>query len=585
MPNDNAPEVASPSTQSFEVVEPEVSLTGVDTDAVGDATSSKNVRQTVENSTNFDNEQPADVSEAIGSTTVGGVEINGDASRSSTYYGEVVSSTPSIVVVVKQGGKTESFPIGGDTGLQRVESPESVHTNEQASHEDSTESSASISTSEQNVREFSSTTDSSENFEPSERESWPDLGGPLPISDASNGESSTATSNDVSTTLGDRSESSSEMSSVASVLRTDEASTVPSSSEKPTESGSTVDPIDMSSTTIESALLGSSIDDILTSSTTPPSQESTPQTRGSSAEPCAESSSRSTFEDDETTNAENPEYPYIPDDLSIHCKQSEDDDDYGKHRHHGHAPQEMRPSSTESIERASSETPAEVSSESILEVSPESPVEATPESLVEASPESPVEALSEPLLSSAAADKQSTTPGPLGEEKDSHEMDLIQARAPGEPHLIPEWERPTTAKPLFDDNTAIEPASTTNGPHISIESPNKLTANNETGTRQPDTVNTSSEEINGNKEPTTERSTTRGYTDDTESDDLLKSSTEIVSDTIMFEQSSPKDDAEAIKLTEGYDSGSLKRSFQFIPDVLGEYWRVYSELDKKELSS
>lgn len=542
--SENAADIASPSTDTFEVVEPELTfevvepeltLVNADANTIGDATSSKNVRQTIESSTNrLDVEQsPENVSELFSSTTDSGIEINGEVSTSNADFGEVVSSTPNIVVV-KQGGKNKSFQISGIEGLQRVDVTENSQSdsNESPMHNEGTDKSGS--TTEEIGNDFSSTTVSLEKFDDdTEVASVRDLNEAF-HSNEDKQDGSTRSSNEPSTSSSDQSsESSSEFSSSSTTGATTEDSSTVSIAADPLMA-STVDPIDMSSTTLESVSLNSPSDVGVStsteqsSSTTPQTQESTPQTRSSSIEPCAESSSRSTHEDDETTNAENPEYPYIPDDFSIHCKQIEEEE-----RRHQHS-EESSSSTTEAIEQSS----------------------ATAES----------------------AEKHSTTQGPLQDNdkvKESLKLDAVKSRAPGEPHLVPEWERITTAKPLIEHNTGLELiVSTTSGPLEQIK------ADNETTTKS----DTSSEESYGNREPTTERSTTQGYRDSIESDNKSSiSSTEI--DTSTLEQVSPKDDAESIKLIADGPNESIKSAFRFIPDLFGDYIRVVYEMNNKENAS
>lgn len=542
--SENAGDIASPSTDTFEVVEPELTLVNADANTIGDATSSKNVRQTIESSTNrLDVEQsPENVSELFSSTTDSGIEINGEVSTPNSDFGEVVSSTPNIVVV-KQGGKTKSFQISGIEGLQRVDVTENsqADSNESPIHNEGSDTSGS--TTEDFGNDFSSTTVSLEKLDDAtEIASVRNLNQDF-HSNEDKQEGSTRSSNEASTSSSEQpSESSSDISSSSTTPATGDDSSTGSSTVDPFM-GSTVDSIDTSSTTPESVSLNSPIDDGISSSTeqssstTPASQESTPQARSSSIEPCAESSSRSTLEDDETTNAENPEYPYIPDDFSIHCKQIEEEE-----RRHQHS-EESSSSKTETIERSTA--------------------------TVEAS-------------SVANVEQHSTTQGPLHDDdmmKESHKLDEVKSRAPGEPHLVPEWERATTAKPLIENNTGLQLiVSTTSG---FLE---QIKADNETTTKQNDKADLSSEESYGNKEPTTERSTTQGYKDSIESDSISSiSSTEV--DTSTLEQVSPKDDAESIKLIADGPNESIKSAFRFIPDLFGDYIRVVYEMNNKENAS
>lgn len=117
--------------------------------------------------------------------------------------------------------------------------------------------------------------------------------------------------------------------------------------------------------------------------------------------------------------------------------------------------------------------------------------------------------------------------------------------------------------------------------------PNALKANNESDTKQKDKPSeVSSEESLGTKEPTTERPTTRGYTDSIETDDASKSSTEVDEDSSTLDNVSPKDDAESVKLSSSSsDDDSFKSAFRFLPDAFGEYIRVVYEMNKKEMSS
>lgn len=542
----------SPPTKAFsdDEVEPELLLTNADTNTIGDETSNKSVRQTIENSTNGDIEQSSseNVSEVLlSSTTESGIEANtSEVFTSSTENDDensfVMSSTPQNFVIIRQGGKTESFQIGGIEGLQRVEELEN-------SQEDGSDLNPLIgelgllsgineniylsSTTEENSSEMSSSTVSSENFDdnvtvaiPTDRK----LDSTFQLNDSSI-ENLTNNSIEVSTS-GDYSTER----VYGTVFYGEESSTASPSSEEVFDTifyGSSVDSIDSSSTTLEPDFSSSTTEVSTTKAT-----EST-IVKSSSTEPCLETSSRFTFEDEESPMAENPEFPYIPDDLSIHCKEIEEEE---KRRMPSHVNAEEFSSSAEGI----NEKPA-------------------------------INVLNE----------QSSTLGPFdGEMKQSHEMGVIEARAPGEPLLIPEWERTTTTKTITEENTTVGVKETTDTKAALVLADENAIKKTTNDTIVIEKTDSSSEEMYGKKEPTTQRSTTKGYTNNDESSESSTQSSEFNMSTSTVEGVSPKDDAESIKLSEDADGDDLSYSasyeapsLQFIPDSFQEYMRAMSKMN------
>lgn len=161
-------------------VEPEVLLVSADSNSIGDDSGNKSVRQTTENSTSAEDQSP-DIYDSS-STTEGGVYESSTAASdlSSTRNVEWVDlsdqPTPKNIVVVRQGGKTESFHISGTDGLQRVEEFDVLSSTTDGSQDEVSESatpdqslelmpSAENKSSEEVSTETSSTAGSMEVFE------------------------------------------------------------------------------------------------------------------------------------------------------------------------------------------------------------------------------------------------------------------------------------------------------------------------------------------------------------------------------------------------------------------------------------
>lgn len=554
--------VAPPTKASAEgEVEPEVLLTSADSNSITDDTGNKSVRQTVEHSTSGDFDQSSEVIYSSSTTEIP-TESSTPFSDLSTEGGEVVdliaSSTPKNLVVVRHGGKTESFHISGTDGLQRVEELDVVlSSTTESSSEDSAEvvtqsSEQSLIVSTDNIGgksseemvslESSSSTSFPETFDESATVALA-MDKKFDQTSSLNDSSTENLSNnsiEVSTPDDIQLESSSELMAVSekaydTVYYGEEKSTASPSSEESFETvyfGPTEDITDSSSTTEGPDNAFSSTDGSF--STTEQSSVSVSETESSSTSKSAStespetSSSRFSFEEEEVTLAENPEYPYIPDDLSIHNKELNEEEE--KRR-------------------------------------------------------IPSKVLDEPISSTAGpcdecdiakSGEVSTTQGASVEDmKISHQMDVIESRAPGEPHLIPEWERSTTLGP--DATTAanhINKTVTLLEPVIKVNKSAALTV--ETIANDVD-----SDEKFGRKEPTTERPTTKGYADDIEEGSASSAQSEFESSTV--EGASPKDDAESIKNYSGVSNSNENESHAFegrsIPNAFENYWRYLRQVN------
>lgn len=577
----DAPSSPPPPPPVKALVEPDTLLnSGADSNSIADDASNKSVRQIVEHSTSStDIDQFSDVND-FSSTTEFSTESNVLNDASTTEHGEEIdltsSSTPQNVVFVRHGGKTEPFHISGTDGLQRVEELEmdvSSTTENDNSYNGQESTPEDIETSSNDgISSGSSETPSIESSTPttSEPETFSESGTvslsiekkldkSLESNDSIGIDNLSNNSIEVST-LDDGIESSSEFASSERVYQTvyyggDEKSSTaspsgenvydtvyypPSSTEDSSESSSTIDSFaDTSSSTTNG---GFSTTDESTSVTATESQSTVKSTTSFEEEP-------------DVTPDENPYYPVdIPVDVSIH-KIQEVSEQEEKRRLPSKVLDDTFVSSTVGP------TCDECDDVKIMESS------------------------------------STQGPSPSDQEiKSSHINDIIESRVPGEPHLVPEWERRNST-----EKASIIEASTTLGPPndtetnvlnktTSISNENNVDKSNQSAALMLETTIApiDSDEIYGRKEPTTERSTTKGYANTNDSDETLSSSSSS-SSAQQLENSTtdgalPDDDAESIKLTssasndddtnESYETRPLKLD---IPDSLQNYWRYVSK--------
>lgn len=569
--DNNSSDAPSPPPPVKAFVEPETLLSsGADSNSISDDASNKNVRQIVEHSTSgSDIDQFSEVND-FSSTTELSTDSVVQYDASTTERGEegdlTSSSTPQNVFFFRQGGKTEPFHISGTDGLIRVEELEidvsSTTENENSNfNQESTPRDIETSSGD-GMPSGSSEFPSMESSTPttSEPETLDETGTISLEKQLDSALSSNATgidnlsNNSIEvSTLDDGLESSSEFASSERVYQTiyyrsdEKLSTAspldetpfetnyypPSSTEDSSESSSTIDPESSSSTTSSGEY--STTDQ----STTFASTESL-----STAKP-----TDSFDEEQDATPDTNPYYPVdIPVDVSIHQKVNEQDD---KRRLPSKVLDDAISSSTQG--------PTCDDCDDIDKIEKES----------------------------------SSTQGPSDQEvKKSHENDVIESRVPGEPSLIPEWERNTTEK------MSVTEASTTVGPpnDTEINALNKTVASNENNV---ESVNKSaalmlettvapvdSEEMYGRKEPTTARTTTKSYANVNDSDDTSSPSSEQQLENSTTDGALPDDDAESIKLTssasddddtnESYEQRPLKLN---VPDSIQNYWRYVSKVN------
>lgn len=348
----------APSTKATTVsgeVEPEIFLVNADTNSLNDESSNKSVRQALDNATaNYSEQSSESTSEiSLSSTTENEIESSStEISLTSTSSNDEkidlsMSSTPKNVVIVRQDGKTESFQVFGTDGLQRVEELEIVSSTTENSIEENSDSSSELSTlgsvtvanaenSQEKSLEDQTSHEKTENFDkdtPNVPTNKKNLDSTLESS-SENSPVENVTPSDLTT------ENTSDNSFVSEQVFETFFYTEDNSKEKTTASplnsepfetkfyeASSDDGFSVSSTTTFDADSFSSSSDIPVS-TTPSIQvtsEAVPVFRSTSTGPCVETSSR-TFEDEESTLVENPEFPYIPDDLTIHCKEAEEDE-------------------------------------------------------------------------------------------------------------------------------------------------------------------------------------------------------------------------------------------------------------------
>lgn len=456
-----------------------------------------------------------------------------------------VTHMPKNVVIVRQGGKTESFHILGTDGLQRVEELDVLSSTTEGGQEDISETAAQ-SSEQSSVEIFTDKLLSSHSTteEPSSSESSSALGESFEddhtVAIAVDKKLDNTLQSNESTTehLANNSiEVSTPSDTVTENISEEVHETIfyAEENDKSTEPTLNDEPIDTSfHGPTENDKYGSSTTDVTDYSITDTTftESTTQMLRSSSVEPCVESVSRT--EDEESTLAENPEFPYIPDDLSIHCKQIEEEE---KHR----LPSKEFHSSTVSNNKR--------------------------ESLV-----------------GLASSEISTNSASDDEIKKFHEMDSVEGRAPGEPLLIPEWERSTTESTLSMESSASA-ENQTNDIHktsiwdrYSIE----ISKENRTESESVEKSISSSEEKYGNKEPTTARSTTRKYADVIENENgenfSMSSEQSTLADAIL----SPKDDAESIKFdSEDESSAPIASyegpSFKFIDLAMKDSWRTWAK--------
>lgn len=488
-----------------------------------------------------------------------------EVSTTSTENDEVVAMAvthmPKNIVIVWQGGKTESFHILGTDGLQRVEELDVLGSTTEGGQEDISEI-ATQSSEQSSVETVTNEPLHSTTEEPSSSESSSVLGESFEDdhtvaiavdkkldntlqTNESITENLTNNSIEVSTPSETVTENiSEEVHETVFYAEENDKSTEPTSydepidnsSHGPTENGkdgssTTEAASDYSSSTFDSS--GYSTTEQSTIATTTVTESTTTTPRSSSVEPCVEPVSRS--EDEESTLAENPEFPYIPDDLSIHCKQIEEEE---KRR----LPSKEFHSSTVSNNNKR-----------------------------------------ESLIGLASSEISTISPSDK-EIKNSHEMVSLEGRAPGEPLLIPEWERNTTESSLsMESNASGE--NQTNDIHktsiwdrYSIE----ISKENRSESESVEKLTSSSEEKYGNKEPTTARQTTKKYADVIENEDEENVSISSEQSTSTDDTLSPKNDAESIKFnSEGESSAPIASyegpSFKFIDLAIKDSWRTWAK--------
>ncbi|XP_031623752.1 flocculation protein FLO11 [Contarinia nasturtii] len=547
-------------------VEPQLLLVSADSNTIGDDVGNKSVRQTTENSTNDGIDQSSESSSEFFSSTT---TDNPFQSSTSTFSespstenngGEeidLVSSTPKNLVVVRHGGKTESFHISGVDELQRVEELDVISSTTENSQEigDSaikltndefnlTVDSNEGKSSEELVMDGSSTTTGTpELFDDNDTVSWKinkNLENTLNSS-----ESSTEPNNSIESSTQGVENSSEILSSAEHVYGTvyypEEKSTVSPSSEEAIDTvfySTTEGPFDASSSTTDNLDANSSSEPNFTSTTLAPvTAEPLSTPKSTTTESFSGSTSRFSYEDEESI-LENPEYPPIPDDLSLTHK----DDEEEKRR---------LPNKAEENISSSTSGPCQ---------------------------ECDADALKSVELS---------TRGPSLENiKLSHKIDNVESRAPGEPHLIPEWERTTTTTEKMEESTTLGPNDMITGANdiskttifdklpVAGTKVNKSEALTNIETL-PNVVD--SEEKYGNKEPTTERPTTKGYANFDSEEGSAASSAKSEFDNSTG--TSPKDDAESIKLNSSSSDENTNEQYSsleepsFIPKSFQNYWR------------
>lgn len=541
---------AAPSTKASAEgeVEPQLLLAGADSNSIGDESGSKSVRQTTENGTFADWDQSSE-NIYLSSTTEIGTEsstpltdISSTESSEQIDLASAVSSTPKNLVVVRQGGKTESFHISGTDGLQRVEELEVLSSTTEAevispsSSEDTFFISTEILELKFSEEMLSSTTAGPEEFDNVTVALTVDDLSKLSENNAENVTSGANSSTEVSTESSS-SESSSSLSSTEQVYETVyyPESTSPSTEGPP-----------------DTVWFGSSEDTFINdgSSTTmgPDVSSSSESVYSTTMAPVSVTEGRFSFEEEDNTPAENPEYPPIPDDLSLHHKEIEEEE---KRR-----------------------LPSKVLAEEL------------------------------PLASStvgpcdgcdiAKSAEVSSTQGPsMEDEKMSHKDDKIEYRAPGEPHLVPEWERTTTqnASNTEENLTTLgpSPAAVETTTVAAVNDINKTTIFDKVASKlnksEPLTLETipndvSSEEKYGRKEPTTERPTTKGYPS-IESEEGSTSTSSEQSEFDSMVDGIPDDDVESIKKVHsgGDDSESHESYSQGAPAVPNAFQNYFKFLE------
>lgn len=539
---DNNSSDAPPTVKA--AVEPEVlSNSGTDSNSIADDASNKNVRQTVEHSTSSDIDPFSDVN-YISSTTEMATEASSTPSdASTTENGEefdlVASSTPRNVVVVRHGGKTESFHVTGTDGLERVE--------------EEVEMEAS-STTENNSQEISTSTNGNGRSGEMTSAEVSTIGEPEPFDDTTGSVvlaiekkfDKTLNANDLSnnsievSTLDDGTlDSASEFAPSEKIYETvyyeseEISSTASPSDDGPSEAinfSSTEDTSDSSSTTEQSA-------DILSSTTTANDAFSTTdQSTASAVTTEAPSSTKGTvtYEDDqEVTLGENPSYPYIPDDVSIHHKEVTE-------------PKYELPPPKVSDETFVSSTAGPACAECGIKIVEVSSTQAPPE------------------------------------EEQRSEI-VVQPRVSEANLIISEDERSTTEKAtIIEPSTTLGPNDANSGENKTATVPNESSvakaAQNAALMLETTVASIDSDEKYGRKEPTTERSTTKGYAkdfnDDDSSDNLsssaLDSSSSSDNSTEWKDKASPKDDAVPIKIDSSAnvdDDDDTNKSLEFKPQT------------------
>lgn len=290
----------------------------------------------------------------------------------------------------------------------------------------------------------------------------------------------------------------------------------------------------------------------------------------STASPSVESSSHHIIEEEENSNNndKNIEFPELPEDVSIHKTVIEERRISGKIITEEAYSTTVGPDDNANVISFNSVLHETVSKAS----SGDSSTTVGPLDLIKAEPDNADSETvrMESLSSVDVSEHSSTTSGP--EEslrntedtsvKESHKIDNIQERSPGEPHLIPEWERTTTEiveTTVFNIEDATKPQSNSSTTANELEKIEEVKVSNELS---------SGEQNSQKKVSTTEKSIAANG-----------SESELESSSSSTEHYVPDDDAESIKFRDSNEDNIFEMKFIEKPafngfDFINDFFKV-----------
>lgn len=297
--------------------------------------------------------------------------------------------------------------------------------------------------------------------------------------------------------------------------------------------------------------------------------------------PTVESSSRFLHEEEEIIPNENPEFPELPEDFSVHHALSEEE---AKKR----VPSKIiaeEPHLTTIGPIDDTKPNLALQEFSANSIPKDSSTTIGPTVLEKSSSEAPISETLRLELVSSTSGPDTVVAETLKEEdallKDSHKSDNIQERSPGEPLLIPEWERTTTETDEsvvtnFDNNNSSQLQN--NSILNENDTISKVSLSNESNQEKTEDYKLTNElNLDEQKEATTEQLTTKISANLVSEIDSTSSSTD---------HYDPDEDAESIKFHDSSEDNIFDAKFIEKPSFLGfDFIADYIKLQQKNWDS